>query len=311
MAQATCLVLLSRMKLTELDLNLLVVFAAVDECRSVSRAAERLGLPQPAVSRALGRLRAAFDDELFVRAAGAMQPTAKAIQLAPGVRAALANLKEVLAGAAPFSPSGEARTFCIASTDYTTLVVLPPLLERLAKEAPNVAIRVIGYDKGDIPDLIDRGEIDLAIGVFQDAPPRAIRKLLCSERFVGVCRPSHPLLTQQGTMSLQAYTAASHALVTLRRDARGEIDLALAKLGLSRRIDLTLPHMLALPAIIGSSDLVCAIPERAARAFPGAGLQIFDLPFHVPPWRIQMLWNAGARADKGHIWLRAAVSASV
>ena len=296
------------MKLTSLDLNLLVVFAAVHETRSVSKAAERLGLRQPTVSAALARLRTAFGDDLFVRAAGAMQPTPKAMRLAPGIKAALAGLGTTLADAAPFSPGVVERTFTIASTDYTTLVLLPGLMNAIKAQAPNVDVRVVGYDKGDIPDLIARDEIDLALGVFQDAPPRAVRKRLCQERFVGLCRSSHPLLAG-GPMPLDAYAAAGHALVTVRRDGQGEIDTALKARGLSRRIALTLPHMLTLPPILETSDLLSALPERVALKVAGRSLQLFDLPIRLPPWRIEMLWNAGARSDPGSGWLRSTIAA--
>jgi DNA-binding transcriptional LysR family regulator len=122
-----------------------------------------------------------------------MQPTAKALRLAPGIQAALADLSATLTDAAPFALDIVARTFTVASTDYTRLVVIPALLAAVEAQAPNIDVRVIGYDKGDIPELIDRGEIDLALGVFKDAPPRAVRTMLCAERFVGLCRRGNPL----------------------------------------------------------------------------------------------------------------------
>lgn len=298
------------MNLTSLDLNLLVVFSAVHETRNVSKAAARLGLRQPAVSAALGRLRLTFDDELFVRAAGAMQPTAKAVRLAPGIQAALADLKATLADAEPFLPEVVERTFTIASIDYATLVIVPALMAAIKAHAPSVDVRIIGYDKGDIPDLIDRGEIDVALGVFQDAPPRAVRKLLWPERFVGLCRRGHPLVGG-GTISLEAYTNASHALVTARRDEQGQVDIALQKHGLSRRIALTLPHMMVLPSILEATDLLSAVPERVAMKVAGETLQTFDLPVHLPSWRIEMLWNAGTRSDRGSTWLRSTIASSV
>lgn len=291
------------MKLLALDLNLLLVFDAIHASGSVTAAAQRLGMRQPAVSAALARLRIAFGDELFVRAAGAMQPTAKALRIAPGIEAAIAGLADTLADAAPFTPAQTDRCFVIASTDYTTLVLLPALLAAIRAEAPGIAIRVIGYDKDDVPDLIDRGEIDLALGIFRQPPERAVRQRLCSERFVGLCRDDHPLLTG-GAMTLADYAGADHALVSVRRDTRGEIDAALESHGLQRRVALVLPHMLALPSVLGATDLLAAVPERVARRMTIERLRVFELPIRHPAWRIEMLWNAGSRSDPGSAWIR-------
>jgi DNA-binding transcriptional LysR family regulator len=295
------------MNLRALDLNLLLTFEALYEARNVSRAAERLGLRQPALSAALARLRQVFGDELFVRAAGAMQPTPKALRIAPGIIKALTELRETLAGAAPFSPQDTARTFVIASSDYTTLVLIPPLVEAIEAEAPAIHLRIIGYDKADIPDLIDRGEVDVALGVFQSAPERAVRQFLCPERFVGVARRGHPAISG-GAISMEDYIQAGHALVSLRRDAIGEIDKILRERNLSRSVVLTLPHMLVLPAILKRSDLLAALPQRVAQLVVGNELQIFDLPMNVPAWRIEMLWNASARSDQASAWLRSKIA---
>lgn len=294
------------MELASLDLNLLLAFEALNETRSVSRAAERMGMRQPAMSAALGRLRIAFSDQLFVRAAGAMQPTPRAVRLATGIARALAELRSAMEDA-PFEPLATTRAFTIASTDYTTLVILPHVMAALKREAPLVDIRIVGYDKGDVPDLLDRGEIDVALGVFRSPSENAIRKFLCPERFVGVARRGHPLV-RDGRIGLVEYAAAHHALVSVRRDAAGEIDTALEAQGLSRRVALALPHMLALPSILATSDLLAAIPGRAAAAMSQDGLQTFAIPLTLSPWRIEMLWNPVARRDPASAWLRSRIT---
>lgn len=296
------------MDLGTLDLNLLLALEALEETRSVSRAAERLGMRQPAMSTALARLRVAFGDPLYVRAAGAMQPTPRAARLAPGIAKALADLRAAMAET-PFEPLATTRTFTIASTDYTTLVILPHVMEALGREAPSVDLRIVGYDKGDIPALIDRGEIDVALGVFRSPSENAVRQFLCPERFVGVARRGHPLVAD-GTIGLLDYAGAAHALVSVRRDATGEIDVALAGQGLRRRIALTLPHMLVLPSVLVRTDLLAAIPSRMAEAIGDAGLQTFELPVRIPPWRIEMLWNPAARRDPASVWLRSKIKAA-
>lgn len=296
------------MELGLLDLNLLLAFEALDETRSVSKAAERLGIRQPAMSAALARLRLAFSDQLFVRAAGAMQPTPRAVRLGSGVAKALGELRAAMEDA-PFEPLATTRTFTIASTDYTTLVILPHVMAALEREAPRVDLRIVGYDKGDIPNLLDRGEIDLALGVFSAPSDNAVRKFLCAERFVGVTRRGHPLVGN-GTIDLIDYAGARHALVSVRRDATGEIDVALQAHGLTRRIALVLPHMLVLPSILANSDIVAAVPSRAADALVTGGLQTFDIPLKLTPWRIEMLWNPASRRDPASAWLRSKITAA-
>lgn len=294
------------MTVSTIDLNLLVVFEAIFETQSVTKAAERLDMRQPAVSAALARLRNAFDDPLFVRAAGGMQATPRAIRLAPRVTLALTELRGAMVDV-PFTPSAAKRTFRIASTDYTTLVLLPGVLETVRSEASGIDLRIIGYDKGDVPTLIDTGEVDVALGTFPKPPLQAVLQNLSRERFVGLARHDHVGL-QTGTMSLDSFVAADHALVSLRRDATGEIDRILALRGLARRVALVLPHMLCLPDILTRTDLIAAIPCRVADRVVNARLKVFELPIVVPAWHVQMLWNPATRGDTALSWLRSRIT---
>jgi DNA-binding transcriptional LysR family regulator len=290
----------------DVDVKLLLAFDALIQTQSVSKAAAQLGIRQPAMSAALARLRELFGDELFVRASGAMQPTPKAARLAAPVADVLARLRAVLSDHIGFDPRAARQTFTLASTDYVTFVLGPALYADLAASAPGVDLRIVGYDKNDVPERIDRGELDVALGVFPDPPERAVRQPLYEERFVGLARRGHPALVD-GEMSLAAYCAASHALVSVRRDTRGVIDAVLADLGRARRIALTLPHMLALQDIIVRTDLIAALPERVARRAAPEALVVFELPLEVPAWTVEMLWNAAARTDPPTAWLRSRI----
>ncbi len=291
------------MKLDGIDLNLLRVFEALDETRSVSGAAERLGIGQPAASAALGRLRTAFGDPLFVRAGGAMQPTPRAARLAPRLRAVLADLREAVGEAAAFDPATAQTRFRLAFTDYASAVLGPPLMARIRAAAPSAALDIVGYEKGDVGALVAAGAVDAAVGVFPDPPPDAVVTTLFEERFVGLARAGHPALGRP--LDAAGWAGLDHALVTLGRDRRGALDAALAALGLSRRVALTLPHFLALPAILGASDLVAALPERLAAIFCDAALETFAIPLPLGAWRVQSMWPASARTDRPSVWLRA------
>lgn len=297
------------MDLRKLDLNLLLVFEALVSERSVSKAAARLDLGQPAVSAALGRMRLALGDELFVRARGAMMPTAYAQRIAPDVIAALDHLRSGLGREASFVPAQATTVFTVASTDYTSFVLLPALAAAIRTKAPRSSLRVLGYDKGEIARLADLGTIDVALGVFPSPPARDVVTRLFAESFVGICRKSHPALSR-GRMTLARYLEVDHALVSVSRDAVGEIDRVLKPLGYSRRVALVVPHMLALPGVLADTNLVAAIPRRAAVRFVSEGLVAFELPLSVPRWHIHMLWSAARRTEPENAWLRAEVKAA-
>ncbi len=293
------------MELSSIDLNLLVAFEALFEERSVTAAARRIGLGQPGMSSALRRLRVLMQDELFVRVAGEMRPTAKTLEIAPGIVAALAQLRSTFEAGIGFDPHTATRSFAIGSTDYTALVLLPDLVARLRPDAPGVDLRVIGYEKGTVSEMLDRGEVDLALGVFPSPPERAVVTSLFRERFVGVARIDHPAISN-GRIDVRSFADHPHALVTTRRDTYGNLDEALAAKGLRRRIALTLPFFMVLPAVLEASDLIAAVPSRiASRVLAGSRLQRFELPVETRPWTVSMLWPASSRNDKATAWLRA------
>jgi DNA-binding transcriptional LysR family regulator len=293
------------MDLARVDLNLLLAFEALYAARGVGRAAETLGLRQPAMSAALSRLRRLFGDELFVRAGGEMRPTPKATRLAPGIAAALGQLRATLGPEAAFEPATAERAFALAVTDYAAAVLGPPLVAAVRAEAPGVDLRILAYDKDDVGDLIARGVVDLAVGVFADPADAAVVTPLFEERFTGVAPRGHPALA--AALDAATFAGFDHALYTVRRDATGAVDMALAELGLRRRVALTAPYLLALPPLIESGGLVAALPERAAARICGPGLATFPLPLRLAPWRLQMLWSPFARTDRGAAWLRATV----
>jgi DNA-binding transcriptional LysR family regulator len=293
------------MNLRGFDLNLLLAFEALADTGSVSQAARRLGIGQPAMSAALARLRRLTGDRLFERTGGRMEPTARATALKPGITAGLAQLRMTLAAGVDFDPATATRTFTLASTDYTTAVILPPLAALLQDHGPRIDLRFSSYDKQDVPELVARGEVDLAIGVFEPLPPDAVRTQLWTERFVGVARKDHPVLQN---LTPETYAAANHALISVRRDARGRIDQELEALGLHRRIAVVLPHMLALQPVLLVSDLIATLPARIAASFRRHGLETFELPITTRSWAVEMLWRPSARTDQANRWLRHAIS---
>lgn len=289
--------------LADIDLNLLVAFEALFEERSVTIAAQRLYLGQPAMSAALGRLRILLDDELFIRVGREMQPTSKAVSVAPGILTALNQIRQTIQSSKTFDPGVAQRDFAIASTDYTSFIVLPHLIAHCRQVAPKLNFRMIGFEKDGVGKLLEKGEVDLALGVFPNPPQDTICAPLFKEHFVGIACRNHPAITQE-PLTLKAFANLSHALVTIRRDATGEVDRALAKHHLERRIALTVPHMMILPAIVASSDLVASIPSRMAHYFSKLDdIAVFEIPLEMQTWTVSMLWSKLNDKDDAIIWL--------
>lgn len=289
-----------------IDLNLLLTFEAMDKARSVSGAARLLGLSQPATSAALGRLRAALGDELFAYSGGAMQPTAAARRLAPGLQSALADIRALLDAERSFDPATARARFTIGITDYASAVIAPALAARMAREAPQVDLRLQAYDKVGVAALIDGGGLDLVIGSFSNPPERSVATPLLRESFTGIARAGHPALAVP--LDAAGFAALDHALFTLGRDARGAVDDRLATFGLERRVRLTLPHLMALPEILRETDLVAVVPTRAAARF-GPEITTFDVGFlGIPDWTLHMLWSPFARNDRAQAWLRSTLT---
>ncbi len=291
-------------ELAQIDLNLLVAFEALFEARSVTVAAQRLYLGQPAMSAALGRLRVLFEDQLFIRVGREMQPTMKAVAIAPGIFAALNQVRQTIQSGQGFDPVSDGRVFTIGSADYTSFILLPKLLAYCQQFAPNLNFRMIEFAKDQVGHLLEQGIIDLALGVFPNSPRKTICVPLFQEHFIGIARKNHPRI-QRHSLSLEAFANLSHALHTIRQDETGEVDRILAGYNLQRRIAITVPHILVLPSIIATTDLIAAIPTRMAQYFSKLDeIELFQLPIEIPQWTVSLLWSQLSDNDHASTWLR-------
>ncbi|MDX2241363.1 MAG: LysR family transcriptional regulator [Leptolyngbyaceae cyanobacterium bins.302] len=294
--------------LAAIDLNLLVAFESLFEERSVTAAAQRLNLGQPAMSAALARLRSLFNDELFIRIGREMRPTTKALEIAPGIALALQQIRQTLETSQTFDPATSQRAMTIACSDYTSFILLPKLLELCRQTAPGIDFRLVNLDKNQIETWIEHGKIEVAIGTFQVPIRQTFQQPLIQEHFVGICRKGHPALSS-GKISLETFVNLSHALFTLRQDATGEIDKVLAQLNLRRRIIVTTPNLLIIPMLVASSDLVAAIPFHIAeQSVNQMNVEIFELPVKTEPWIISMIWSKLSDRDPANLWLRQTIA---
>lgn len=295
------------MNLASVDLNLLVAFEALMIERNVTRAGQRVGLGQPAMSAALGRLRLTFKDELLVRVPGApMRSTERADTLHRAITEVLAMTRAVFDDEVGFDPSEARSVYRIATSDFPATMILPQFLEILAAEAPHVDVRIVALDKRDAFDLVDRGEIDLLMGSFRDVPKRIRRKPLYTDEYVCMIRKGHPLLGTDGALSLDAYVTAPHVLVTLAADDRGVVDEVLAEEGLRRRVALTIMDFHLAPNIIARTNLIGHVPRRIAYSLARDDrLLVVPPPIPLPPWNSEMYWGGVSDAEPAAKWFRA------
>lgn len=290
------------MDLRRLDLNLLVVFDAVMREQSVTRAATKIFLTQSAVSNALNRLRDQIGDELFLRGPGKLRPTQRAIELAQPVHTILVELGRVL-DPAEFDPATEQRTFTIATNDYFTSVIAPPLAARLAREAPFVNLRIVptggrGYE------MLDASQIDLLCISTASPPARFGSHLIVEDDYVLMVRDSHPFARRAPT--LRAFAGAKHLMVSPVGDASGFVDEVLAERGLRRRIAMVINHFAAAPQIIANTDFVLTVPRLLAERFKPKGVRILAAPFVAPAGlrEMKIIWHERLSQHPAQHWMR-------
>ncbi|NVO15063.1 MAG: LysR family transcriptional regulator [Rhodoplanes sp.] len=294
---------MQQIHLRAVDLNLLVVLDAVAAERSVTRAAERLHLTQPAVSHALGRLRALFDDPLFVRTPGGLEPTARALRLAERVAAVLAEIGDVLAPGDGFDPATSRRRFTVGMSDYAAFVILPRLSARLRATAPGVEMVVRHTSHAQGFALLEDGGAELIVGSFPKAPARIIREKLFDERFLCAARSGHPAFAQK--LTLRRYAGLDHLQVSLSGEPSGMVDAALRRHGTSRKVVLTVGHFLVAPEILAATDLIATEPARLlAPAAARLGLATAATPLPLPGFEVVQAWPRRLGTDAGLAWLR-------
>jgi DNA-binding transcriptional LysR family regulator len=289
--------------LATLDLNLLRVFDAVARERHVTRAAEKLNLSQPAVSNALARLRHALGDELFLRKPGGVEPTALAVSLAGPVAEVLDRLRQTLAVHAPFDPATTDRVFTLALSEYAESVLAAPLLEVMAKEAPQALLAIRHADRTNAHDLLESGEAELAVAVLPDPPALYTRVRLLPEVFMTLVRAGHPLA--EGEVTLARFTAFPHLLHSANGSRDGALDGPLNEAGFPRRLGAVVAHLGAVPEILARTDMVMTLSARLAlRMAEVHGLVARPCPVEIRHTRLSLVFHRRFEADAGHAWLR-------
>lgn len=289
--------------LQNFDLNLLRVFDAVARERHVTRAAEKLNLSQPAVSNALARLRAALGDELFLRRPGGVEPTALALSLAKPVHEMLDRLRVTLAEQAPFDPGTTERVFTVALSEYAESVLVPPLLEVMAREAPHALLAVRHADRTNALELLEQDAAELAVGMLAEPPAIYTRVRMLPEAFLTMMRADHPLA--EGPLTLERFTAYPHLLHSPNGSRDGALDGPLQAAGFPRRLGAVVAHLGAVPEILRRTDMIMSLTARLAlRMSEAHGLALRPCPVEMKHSRLSLIFHRRFEADPGHAWLR-------
>ncbi len=291
--------------LAGMDLNLLLVFDAVMSTRNATKAGQKIGMSQPAVSNALNRLRHVMRDDLFVRGTDGMRPTARALELELPVRRALGEIEEALNPVA-FDPAKAERTFTIATTDYVAMMLLPYVADYITREAPGINVHTIPIE-GRLFERLDHQDADYGLTALGEVPDRFARQTISTDHFVCMMSKSHPLAKYKDTIPVEEYAAARHVLVSPRGDAHGFVDDQLDELGLKRRIVMMINNFGPAPMLVASTDMIVTVPSRIASKCN----QFFDL--HVVPSPIAppahmiggvLVWHKRLTNHPAHSWFR-------
>src|SRR6266850_552343 len=291
-----------------LDLNLLRVFDAIYQTRSVTIAASNLHLTQPAVSKHLNRLREVLEDPLFVRTSDGMAPTPRAEAIAGPIRQALSEVRNTIERQLGFDASKSDRTFRVFMSDLGQMVLLPKLLELISREAPAVNVQTVQVPSMRMRGVaLESGDVDLAVGYFEEFEGSIRCQVLFEEHYVGMVRTNHP--TIRGTISFEQFLRTPQLVYQPSGGGHGSqenvVDKAFWSAGLERRVAVRVAHTMGISSIVSNTDLLVVVPHRLARACDDLiDVTILELPIEIPRFRIAQYWHDRFHADPGNRWFR-------
>ena len=295
------------MNLNTFDLNLLLVFEALLREGNMTAAGVELGLTQPAMSRALQRLRVLYNDPLFVRTTRGMKPTALAQLMAQAVTDAIQAIQAALDLNHSFDPATSTRSFQLVMTDGAALFYLPRLFPHLKQAAPGVTIQILQMPRDQYREALEAGTADLALGQLPHLQSNYQHQHLFDDQLVCRVRKGHPDIGKAITMA--QFMAAEHIILSAPSRTDELIKRALGKNAAQRRVALTLPYYLVVPATLSSCDLIAVVPRHVGLVFADTwNLRTLALPFKLPPMRLSQFWHARSHKDVGHQWLRRSIA---
>lgn len=291
---------------TNIDLKLLAVVTELHKTRSVSQTAENLDLSQSAISMSLAKLRKHFNDPLFVRTSSGMNPTPHAVELISLLKNAEDILQTALDLHVVFDPLTSDRRFNVYSTDIAQVTLMPRLMQRLKKVAPNVGIDLRRISE-DTPECLESGRGDLAVGFILPMGAGFCQQRLFKERFVCVLRRDHPRV--EDSLSIDQFQGETHLAITTCGTAHGVVEKTLEAKNIRRRVGLAVPSFLGIASIITTLDYLAVLPEQLARHLASSGnIKVLPLPFSMPSYYIVQHWHERYTQDPASRWLRSVIA---
>jgi len=297
--------------LASFDLNLLRVLDALLREKSTVRASDRLGLSQPAVSAALGRLRHALNDPLFVRQGQGMVPTVFAETLEQPLRQTLTRLESLLRGQAGFDPKAADFVFRISGSDYFATMLMPRLVRGVLHQAPGIRLQLVDLVPDNYFEPLDRHKVDIALVPRGDFPAWVDSAALFVSDFVAIARTGHPALDGMALgdgLPLDLYCGLDHVLCSPEGRFVGLGDAALARVGRKRNVAVSVPFFEAVLSIVAQTDMIALVPKELARTRAAQGqIAIYLPPLPLTTPEICMIWHRRHTGDPAHAWMRAEV----
>jgi DNA-binding transcriptional LysR family regulator len=291
------------MKLSDVDLNLFVVFDAIYTEGNLTRAGEIIGITQPAVSNSLSRLRTLFDDPLFVRTAEGMIPTPVAQNIVGSVRQALGLIRSSVQESELFEPKVSDKRFRVSMTDLSQAMVLPWLFSKIMTDAPMISIDCYHVHRRDMNIELASGNLDLAVDIPLTPDPQIKQAALFSHPHVCVVRKDHALIKDK--LDLNTYLALDHIHISSRRGGLGHVDLALGKMGKKRKISLRTQHYFSTPQLVAGTELALTVPRIFADFMVNHyEVKYLDIPFEVPNLESHLYWHESTDKDQANQWMR-------
>lgn len=291
--------------LQNFDMNLLLVFHTIMEERSVTRAGNRLGRTQSAVSNALRRLRKELDDPLFIRTRDGLAPTPTAERIATGIAEILEKSAAIMRKQPAFDPATSRRSVAVGGPDRLSLPVMQPLVKRMLKEAPEISVSVQTADREYAVELLENETIDIAVGWFDKLPGHFRTSDLFQEDLVCLVSTSHALASAAHPVSLDEVLACKHVVVTSGGRKRAAFDAMLERLGLRRQARVTLSNFALVPVLLRETDLVGVFTRRTAQHYADTfGLAVVPMPPDFAPLAHQIVWHARLDNDAMYQWVR-------
>ena len=298
------------MNINGFDLNLLRVLDALLREGSTVKAGARIGLSQPAVSAALGRLREALDDPLFVRRGQGLEPTDFARSIEVPLHDILLSIESTLSGPGTFDPARHVQDFRISGTDFFAELLMPQLAQDVWKAAPGVRVQLVDLVPDNYVDTLERYLVDIALMPKMDFPKWVDRRHVFNSSFLMIARKGHPQLARAGiapgdVVPLDLFCDLGHVLMSPEGKIRAMGDAALEKVGRQRRVVMTMPFFSGVCRSVAESDLVSLIPQQLAHFMaPRVGLDIYRVPIPVGAAKIYMIWHRRATHTPAHRWMR-------